>query len=303
MKVSIIIPNYNGRKLLEKNLAEVIKNSHVYEIILVDDASTDESVSYVASNFPSIRIVKREKNEGFVKSVNEAVRMANGDLFYLLNTDIAPRKGYIEHLLPYFKKEKTFAVGSLQESREKGKVILRGRGVGNFQNGFLMHRRGETDKKDTLWVSGGAGLFRKDIWEKIGGLNELYSPFYWEDIDISYRALKAGYNIYFDPKSRVVHEQEQSSIRTKYNKSYITCTSYRNQILFVWINITEFRLIVEHVLNLFIYFIKSLYSLQFDFITGLFKALISFGTAFRSRQSVSRITKLHDSEIFNRFHS
>lgn len=303
MKISVVIPNHNGFHLLKKNLAEVLKNSSGYEIILVDDASTDGSADYVSSNYPSIKIVRREKNEGFIKSVNEGVKKAKGDLVYLLNTDIIPKKDYIKYLLPYFQNEKTFAVGSLQESIEKEGIILRGRGIGSFQKGFLMHARGEVDKTATLWVSGGAGLFRKNIWEKLGGLNKLYSPFYWEDIDISYRALKAGYNIYFESRSKVIHEQAQSSIRTKYSPNYITVVSYRNQILFVWINITDTELILEHILNVAKYLIKSLISLRFDFIEAFFKALMSIDMAFRSRRSVSKMGKVHDKEIFARYNS
>lgn len=297
MKVSIIIPNYNGFRLLQKNLPEVINYCRQYEIMFVDDASSDDSVIYVTNTYPFIKVIKRVRNGGFVKAINEGVQAASGDLVYLLNTDVYPRQDFIEHLLPYFKKKDTFAVGSLQESLEYKKVILRGRGVGNFHNGFLIHNLGEVNKNSTLWVSAGAGLFRKDIWNEIGGLNPIYSPFYWEDIDISYRALKAGYKIYFESTSRVVHEQKNSSIRTKYDQDSIATISYRNQILFVWINISDVGFLVQHFLYLFFFLVQSLFFSRLAYVKGFIKALCALEVAYKSRKHVTHISKIADRQI------
>ena len=75
---------------------------------------------------------------------------------------------------------------------------------------MLVHSRGEVNKTNTLWVNGGSGAFRKSIWEDLGGFDELYNPFYWEDIDLSYRAKKAGYKIIYVPTAKVYHKVSQS---------------------------------------------------------------------------------------------
>ena len=188
MKLSVVIPNYNGRDLLAANLKKVIAESKGAEIIVVDDASEDDSILFIQKNFPRIKLIAKEKNSGFSSSVNLAVRKACGDLIVLLNSDVYPKKNYLLPLLPYFDDKNVFAVGMLQESYENGRIVFRGRGLGKFKRGFMTHRYGEIDKKDTLWVSGGAGIFRKLIWDKLGGMRTIYDPFYWEDIDLSWRA-------------------------------------------------------------------------------------------------------------------
>src|SRR5581483_9702281 len=102
-----------------------------------------------------------------------------------------------------------------------------------------------------------------------------YNPFYWEDIDISYRALKAGYRIFFEPKSQVIHEHEEGSIRRKYTANQIKVIAYRNQLFFVWINITDLNLQLSHIIWLPYHLLKSFIKGDFAFIKGLCLAFIS----------------------------
>lgn len=270
MKISIIIPNYNGVELLKENLPRVIKENPRAEIIVVDDASTDASISFLHHNFPNIKVIAKKENSGFSSAVNLGVSQAWGDLIVLFNTDVYPKKNYLDKSLPYFNDSKTFAVGFSQESEENGRVILRGRGEGEFKRGFLTHRRGEVDRNDTLWVCLGAGIFRRSIWDKLRGLREIYDPFYWEDIDLSFRAQKAGYKIYFENASRVVHQQERGAIRSKYSPQDIKTIAYRNQFLFVWLNYYNPQNLLQHFLWLPYHFLKIR---DASFYRGFFQAL------------------------------
>lgn len=301
MKISVIIPNYNGEKLLEKNLAEVIRKSQGAEIIVVDDCSTDQSVSFLKRKFPGIKAIVKDKNEGFASTVNTGVSEATGDLVYLLNSDVVPKDKYLDFLIPHFRDPKVFAVASLQENTENGKTVLRGRGIGSFCKGFLYHSRGEVDKKDTLWVSGGAGCFRKRIWEKLGGLNTLYNPFYWEDIDLSYRALKAGFNIMFENKSVVVHRQEKGAIRSKYSKSQVQTISYRNQIIFVWLNISDINYLFSHKIYILYLITKSLMRGDINFLKGYFSAHFLLIKILLCRFNNQKNWKISDKEILRQF--
>lgn len=270
MKISIIIPNFNGLELLKENLPRVIKENPRVEIIVVDDASTDASISFLHHNFPKIKVIAKKENRGFSSAVNSGVSQAQGDLIVLLNTDVYPKKDYLDKSLPYFNDPKTFAVGFSQESEENGRVILRGRGEGEFKRGFLIHRRGEVNKNNTLWVCLGAGIFRRSIWDKLRGLREIYDPFYWEDIDLSFRAQKAGYKIYFENASRVVHQQEKGAIRSKYSPQDIKTIAYRNQFLFVWLNYYNPQNLLQHFLWLPYHFLKIR---DASFYRGFFQAL------------------------------
>lgn len=218
------------------------------EIIVVDDASTDASLDLLGKKFSSVRVVKKAHNDGFASSVNMGVREAKGEIVVLLNTDVRPEKGFLAPLVKHFNDPSVFAVGCLEKSLEDGKTVLRGRGEAKWEKGFYIHWRGEVDKTTTAWVSGGSSAFRKSIWEKLGGMDRIYDPFYWEDIDLSYRALKAGYRILFEPKSVVVHEHEIGAIKRKYSAIRVKIIAYRNQFLFIWNNLSGFNMVLAHAI-------------------------------------------------------
>ncbi|RJQ37731.1 glycosyltransferase family 2 protein [Candidatus Microgenomates bacterium] len=312
MSISIIIPNYNGENLLKKNLPKVFEAAKFYkekenaniEIIVIDDASTDSSESIISSfqllssrTTSNFKFIQNKKNFGFSPTVNKGVKEAQGEILVLLNTDISPEKNFLVPLLSHFKDPSIFAVGCMDKSVENKKIVLRGRGIGKWQRGFLVHTKGEVDKTTTLWVNGGSGAFRKSIWQKIGGFNELYAPFYWEDIDLSYRALKSGYKILFEPKSTVLHEHERGAINIKYSPEEIKTIAYRNQFIFVWVNASDFNLRILHVLWLPYHFIKALTRRDLSFFIAFFKALILIPEIIQSNFKTQKLFLKKDREV------
>ncbi|OGH24748.1 MAG: hypothetical protein A3B47_00490 [Candidatus Levybacteria bacterium RIFCSPLOWO2_01_FULL_39_24] len=314
MNLSIVIPNYNGKDLLRKNLPKVIEALKTYgsgepEIIIVDDHSTDNSIKIIdkliVSKLPGwrdrIRVLKNEKNLGFAKTVNKGVGRAKEKVVILLNTDVTPEKDFLEPLLKHFKDEKIFAVGCMDKSIEGNKIILRGRGLGKWEKGLFVHSRGEVDKTSTFWVNGGSGAFRKNIWEKLEGFNELYSPFYWEDIDLSYRALKSGYKITFEPKSIVMHEHEKGSIKSTYSDFEVKTIAYRNQFIFVWENATDYSLQFLHLVFLPYHFIKALLGFDLAFFIGFFEAFILLPRIIISSLNYQKLFIKKDGEVMKEF--
>lgn len=300
MSISVVIPNYNGASLLPKTLPKVISACKGMEIIVVDDASTDNSVAVIREKFPDVKLLCRPKNGGFSCAVNDGVREATGEFVLLLNSDAYPLPGFLDHLLPHFSDASLFAVGLLQQSIEDGQTVRRGRGIGDFRRGLLVHANGTDSPLEattTLWVSGGAGIFRRSVWEKLGGMCELYSPFYWEDIDLSYRAMKSGYRIAFEPGSMVVHEQSVGSIRSAYSSSWITATAYRNQLFFVWINISDFSYLGQHLLFLPYHVIRSLVAGDWPFLRGYFQAKLNFFSALKYRQRYKHLWARTDRDV------
>jgi len=310
MNISIVIPNYNGQNLLEKNLPHVAlaietyqqKAHHRVDIIVVDDHSTDDSVEVVEdfakkNNRLNINVVKNEKNLGFSSTVNKGVELSKSDVVVLLNTDVVPEKEFLIPLLSHFDQKNVFAVGCMDKSLELGKVILRGRGIGRFENGFFVHARGEVTKTNTLWVSCGSGAFRRSIWDTLGGLNELYNPFYWEDIDISYRATKSGYTIKFEPKSLVIHEHEEGAIKKRFNEFEIKTIAYKNQFIFVWVNITDLDLQFFHIFWLPYHFLTALLRKDWPFFNGFFKAFILLPKIIQSSLRAQRMFVKSDKEV------
>jgi GT2 family glycosyltransferase len=185
----------------------------------------------------------------------------------------------------------------MDKSIENSKIVLRGRGIGKWERGFLVHAAGEVTKTNTLWVNGGSGAFRKTIWEKLGGFIELYKPFYWEDIDLSYRALKAGYTIYFEPKSIVIHEHEKGAIKQQFSKSKVLVTAYRNQCMFTWINATDVTIVLQQILWLPVFVLKALYKQDTAFIQGLWQAILLFPKVMVERKKTQKMSIKTDYQV------
>lgn len=311
MKISFVIPNFNGELLLKDNIPTIltIARKNNAEVIIVDDCSEDNSIALIKKlqevykKDLKIILVKNEKNLGFASAANIGVAKAEGDIVVLLNTDVVPQEDFLLPLISHFKNENVFAVGCMDKSIERGKTILRGRGVGKWKRGFLMHARGEVDRDNTLWVSGGSGAFRKSLWEKFGGFNELYNPFYWEDIDLSYRALKSGYTVLFDAKSIVTHEHEKGAIKSKYTQKEIKTIAYRNQFIFVWSNITDITLLLSHFFWLPYHMISLFLKKEWEFFKGFGEAIGLLQKILSYRKEKKKYYQKSDYEVIRAFAS
>lgn len=301
VRVSVIIPNYNGKNLLAKNLPVILKVMGIEEVVVVDDGSTDGSAEYLKREFPKVKLIEKVTNSGFSTTVNLGIKATDADVIVLLNTDVIPRQDFLTPLLAQFKDPQVFAVGCLDESIEDTGMVKRGRGVGKFTRGFLQHACGEVDRTDTLWVNGGSGAFRKIIWEELGGMDEIYNPFYWEDIDLSYRAQKAGYKVLFEPKSVVIHRHNEGAINSFYTGEQIKIIAYRNQFLFVWKNITDTNLVIQHLLWLPYHKLRALLRGDWPFWRGFFQALLKLPEVLRKRRYQDVVYKKSDAEVLSRF--
>ncbi len=317
MQISIVIPNYNGVLLLKKNLKKVLDELNNYtkiaksnaELIITDDYSSDNSVEFLhgfsqenKKSSIEIKILTNSRNLGFSSNVDRAVEYANGEIIILLNTDVVPEKHFLFPLLTHFDNEKVFAVGCMDKSIENGETVLRGRGVGKWEKGFLLHSRGDIQKNDSLWVSGGSGAFRRTTWELLKGLDTLYDPFYWEDIDLSYRALKAGFQVIFEKESTVIHEHEKGSIKKKYTPYQVKKIAYRNQFIFVWKNITDTNLLISHFIWLPYHMITAFMRKDWAFFYGFAAAFIKLPVITQHRKKMKSLFLRTDIDILNSFH-
>ena len=293
-RLSVVIPNWNGRHLLEKHLPSVLAAVRKEEVIIVDDGSTDDSLVFLKKNYPKVGILAKGKHEGFASAVNAGVAAAGGDIVVLLNTDVVPEEGFLPPLVSHFANDKVFAVGCMEKSKEGDPVVLRGRGLAKWQRGFFVHERGEVNASDTAWVSGGSGAFRKSLWQELGGMDPLFNPFYWEDIDMSYRARKAGYKILFEPKSIVRHFHEEGKIKQSFSNSAITIIAYRNQFTFIWKNISDVRFLLSHICWAPIRLLQALFMGDIGMILGYWTALFRLPKIFTSRITSSAYWKRSD---------
>jgi GT2 family glycosyltransferase len=248
MKISVVVTNWNGLKLLKKNLETIIKHSsQASEIILADDASEDDSLKFVKSlqkKYPHLKIISHPHNLGFGANSNHAVSKAKGDLVVLLNNDIIPQKNYITHSVKHFTDPKVFGVGFCETNNKNWARFF-------WQGGYLQHQPGTTGLNKTHisgWVSGGSSVIRKSLFQKLGGFDPIYHPFYSEDLDLGYRAWKSGYTLLWEPKSQVEHHHE--STMSKFSLSLLNYVKERNRLLSTWRNITDPDLLIQNKLAL-----------------------------------------------------
>jgi GT2 family glycosyltransferase len=261
-KVSAIIPTFNGVKLLRQYLAADLACLRAGdELIIVDDASTDQTLNWCQDYFNleqdetvlhpeyqvwrgkkksvAIILVVNQKNLGFGESCNRGVLFATGSYLLLLNSDVKPQATILKYLLPHFADPEMFAVGCLEYEVKPGADItkntpLGGKNVLWFGRGIYLHRRAsEFTTGPAAWASGGSALFDAAKWQELGGFDPLYSPAYWEDIDLSTRAKQKGWQIMFEAKAVVEHRHETTT-QTAFGQKKIKALSWRNIRRFTW---------------------------------------------------------------------
>jgi len=299
MKVSIIVPNWNGVHLLKKNLPALLSavkfaQNNVLEVIIIDDYSTDNSVKYIQDTFSTqVRLIKHKKNMGFAAAVNTGARHAKGELLCLLNTDVVPSKTFLVHVIPHFIDLKIFAV----VLHEKGN----GPATGTFKDGFLSHR-GATESTvsvPSLWASGGSSVFQRKLWWELNGLDEtLFKPFYWEDVDLSYRAWKRGYKIIWEPLALVEHKHEGTINTSSFQKTYMDRIKERNELLFLWKNITSDTMWRRHIIGVTKRFLNHP-----GYIKVILLALKKRNLVFKKRRFEIKESTVSDEAIFTQFNS
>ena len=229
MKSSVVIPVYNGQKHLANNLPKVLALG-ADEVVIIDDASTDDSVQFLTTKYPTIKLVRHPQNQGFPITVNDGFAVASGDIVFLLNQDVKPDKSLITKTLPHFADPQVFAV----TFNEKGRSWADGRWT---EGGMLEFTNGKLDNKlhDSLWPSGGSSAIRKDLWNKLGGFDPIFTPGYSEDLDLGLRAHAAGYKIIWDPACNVSHTPE-TSFNKAFSPQYLQYFKDRNYLLAMWRN-------------------------------------------------------------------
>lgn len=295
LNISIVIPNWNGKTLLEKNLPKVLnayenKKDKISEIIVVDDGSTDDSADFLKKNFSGrVKVVVHKVNRGFAAAVNTGVRTAKGELVCLLNSDVIPEVDFLERVISHFKEERVFAVSL----HEKGY----GPAKGKFIGGFIEHEGlpPQPHVVESFWASGGSSVVRRSIWMELKGFDEvLLSPFYWEDVDICYRAHKRGYRILWEPNANVEHAHE--STISKLSRSYVGRVRERNQLLFIWKNLTSKNLFRKHIKGVFNRVIRHP-----GYIRVVVMALTKFRLVRKLRDKERREAKISDEAVFAMF--
>jgi len=308
--VSVVIPNWNGRELLEKYLPSVIAataGDPLHEIIVVDNGSTDGSADFLRTRFPQTRVIVLGRNLGFGGGANAGFRAADNDIVILLNNDMRVSPDFLAPLVDGFTDEKVFAVSCqiffsdpLRIREESGLT------QGWWENGGLRVRHRVDDCVTTVFPcfygGGGSCAFDRRKLLELGGFDELFAPFYLEDTDLGYLAWKRGWKVLYQPASVVFHEH-RGTIGRVFTDRYIQSVIKKNFVLFCWKNVHDWRMLLAH-------FSYTLASSVFSAFFGeaperpsgaaLWKACGQLPAVLRSRRKARAHALISDAEAFRR---
>jgi len=258
--VSIIIANYNGRSYLEDCLASLMKVTYSnFEIILVDNCSTDDSVEFVKNNYPSTIIIKLEKNHGFAYPNNVGAKNAKGELLLFLNNDTKAKSEFLESMVNELENDPKVAICQSMLLTPKGEVDSSGDFIDKI--GICYSSKEKIEKtRNVLSAKGAAMLIRKEIFEKLGGFDEKFFASF-EDVDLGWRTWILGYKVVVIPQSIVYHIGGST---VKKLKDELTFHGYKNQLAMKITNF-ESNLVFTNILKfIFNYGIRGM-KVYFDY--------------------------------------
>jgi len=257
--VSIVIPNYNGERLIGATLNAVTHAAAAYpgacEVILVDDASTDRSVEIVTSLGSDIVLVRHAVNLGFSEAVGSGVSVACHDTVILLNSDVRPDPDFIAPLVSTLEDTSVFAVSPLIVN-EAGDPMFVSWTRYRIVRGKLKSRPWSLEDAETrqarglpllgLYASGGSMAFGKKRFLALSGFLAIYKPFYSEDLDLCTRAWMRGWQTRFVPESRVLHEST-GTIKRFFSSRRVRRTRIRNRLIFLCLYATPRKLFLSYL--------------------------------------------------------
>jgi GT2 family glycosyltransferase len=215
-KVTVIVVNWNGRHHLEECLSSLSRQTFkTYEIIFVDNGSTDGSVNIVERNFPHVRVVRLERNEGFCRGNNIGLQNASGEYIALLNNDTRVEPQWLKELVREMSNDPELGICASCMIRyfQPDLIDSAGDGYDNCGVGFKVGNGNQVleyrKKRYTFGACAGAALYRRSMIDNIGFFDEDFFAV-GEDIDLSFRALLAGYKCLYVPKAIVYHKINQT---------------------------------------------------------------------------------------------
>lgn len=230
MKLSIIIVNYNVTQLLRSCLLSIQKyvTDVDYEVIVIDNNSTDSSWGDLIPEFPKVSFIISKENVGFAKANNKAIETASGDYLLILNPDTELEGFYMKDILGFADSKSDFGCLGVRMHDAEGNFLPESkRSVPDMFNSFeklftnfkkkksksyYRNDIGEFDVAETEVITGAFFLVKKEIYQKVEGLDEAYFM-YGEDIDLCYTLLKSGYRNYYYGKASILHHKGESTVR------------------------------------------------------------------------------------------
>ena len=306
MKIAIVILNWNGKKLLEQFLPSVVKYSQEAKIYVADNASTDESISFLTDNFKKVVIIQNKTNGGFAKGYNDALKNLNEDLLILLNNDIEVTQNWLQPIINEFNHDSSLVAAQpkILDFKNKNYFEYAGAGGGFIDQFGYPFCRGrifnsiERDKgqyndiKKIFWATGACLIIKNNEFKKLNGFDEKFFA-HQEEIDLCWRIQNLGYHVKYHYKSRVYHLNAGTLKASDSNKTYY---NFRNQLYTLTKNCKEnlflllfFKFFIDLLLSVFFLLTKGI-----KHTLAIYRAYISF---YRKLQELMMLRKNLNREI------
>ncbi len=297
-KVIIVILNWNGRKYLEQFLPSVVSSTYSnFEIVVADNGSTDDSISFVQAQYPSINIIQLLENYGFAKGYNEALKGLRADYFVLLNSDVEVSADWIEPVISLMESDPLIGVCQPKILMYHNKKMFEYAGAAGgwldhlgypFARGRIFdiceEDNGQYDSIEPIfWATGAAMFVRAELYHQLNGLDEYFFA-HQEEIDFCWRVQLAGYKVYACPKSIVYHVGGGTLPKGNANKVFL---NFRNNLVMLAKNLPlsqswwkiPFRFLLDTISAF-----KSLFEGQSTYFAAVFRSHIAFLAWFFSKR-------------------
>jgi len=313
--ISIIIINYNGVNLLIQFLHSVANlNYPNYEVIIVDNASTDESVEFLKKYYPQFRIIQADKNYGTAEGSNLGAKYANGEYLFFISNDMQLDKDILNYMVERMEQDKKIGICTCKMKRitEKGERLNIIDSVGGDLDifGFPSARginqtdNGQFDNFEEVFFSfGGAMLIRKKIFEEAGGYDKEFFTLA-DDIDLSWRVRLLGYKVTVEPRAFLYH-RVSATLGSKFKRAQKRFLSERNTLRTLLKNYS-----LDYLTFIFpLYFIILLSEISFFILIGkpaiarsgvdaLIWNIRHFRQTMLERKKIQNLRKVKDKDIF-----
>jgi GT2 family glycosyltransferase len=289
--VAVVILNWNGQHFLEKFLPSVLASTYQnIQIIVADNASTDDSISFLQQHFPAVKIIVNETNEGFAKGYNTALKKVTADYFVLLNSDIEVTPCWIDPIIQLMETDATIAACQPKILDYKNKTHFEYAGASGgfidtlgypFARGRILENI-EEDKGQynnaapCFWATGAAMFVRASVYSKLGGLDEYFFA-HQEEIDLCWRMQLSGHKVYVQPASIVYHVGGGTLPKGNSKKTYL---NFRNNLIMLWKNTPGSNLILKLPIRFSLDALaayKALFNGDAGYFFAVIKAHIHFG--------------------------
>ncbi len=247
MQVAIVILNWNGKFFLEKFLPDVIRySSSVAEIIVADNNSADDSVTFLRQHFPQVKVILNNSNLGFAGGYNEALKQVQSKYYVLLNSDVEVTENWIQPVIELMEKNPRVAAcqPKIKSYKNKDEFEYAGAAGGYIDKYGYPFCRGRIftslekdlhqydDEKEIFWATGAALFIRSQIFHELGGFDEKFFA-HMEEIDLSWRIHRAGYKIMYCPGSLIYHIGGGTLPKKNSRKTYL---NFRNNLMMIYKN-------------------------------------------------------------------